>query len=318
MGNLREHELHSAVVAQLGFIPGAIHYCAKTGTVTHGFLRDDRRIPASRLHMSFLDAYDAAARQNGNNNVVMVTPDQHVQTGALTLNKNLTHLVGMYKESRQNMRSRIAHSAVTVPSFISMTGAGNLVKNIFFQYGGDFTTDLNLLTDTGGRNTYENCHFLIENVKPVDQSAFDLIRVHHNELFFKNCQFGNETVLWTAGNMIEFATSGGEAPRAVFENCVFLMDADAADPTFLKCGTVGGTCLILFRGCQFINMGTTLTLAIDGAGLANAQMYFDQNCSFHGVTDVVAAAYEDHVHTGASTYTAAATSNLLGGTADHT
>jgi hypothetical protein len=65
-------------------------------------------------------------------------------------------------------------------------------------------------------------------------------------------------------------------------------------------------------------MGTTLTLAIDGAGLANAQMYFDQNCSFHGVTDIVAAAYEDHVHCGASTYTAAATSNLLGGTADHT
>jgi len=317
MGNLREHELHTANVAQLGFVPGACHYAAKGSGVPYGFLRDDRRIPSSRLHMSFPDAYDAAGRQNGNNNVIFLTPDNHTQAGALTLDKNLTHLVGMYPEAFQNQRSRMGHAAVTVPSFLSVTGYGNLLKNLYFMYGGAFATDLNLLTDTGGRNTYMNCHFLIEHTTPVDQANFDLVRLGSNELYFKNCFFGNDTVAWTHGNMIEFQATT-DPPRAVFENCIFLMNADNAQVTFLKAVAGLGRCLIMFKNCQFINMGTTLTLAIDGTGLGNGRMYFDQLCSFHGVTDVVAAAKEAYVLCGAATYTAAATENLLGKSVDHT
>jgi len=316
MGNLREHDVHSAVMAQLGFVPGAVHYAALGSGVPYGFLRDDRRIPASRLHTTIVDAYDAAGRQNGNNNVIFLSPDAHVQTAGLTFNKNLTHLVGMYPEAFQNQRSRIDHS-VTIASFLTVTGYGNLFKNLYFMYGSANATDLNCLTDTGGRNNYVNCHFLVEHTTPVDQATFDLVRLGSNEFYFKNCFFGNDTVAWTNGNMIEFQATT-DPPRAVFENCIFLMNADNAQVTFLKAIAGLGRCLIMFKNCQFINMGTTLTLAIDGTGLSNGRMYFDQLCSFWGVTDVVAAAHEAYVLCGAATYTAAATSNLLGSTVDHT
>jgi hypothetical protein len=268
--------------------------------------------------MSFPDAYDAAGRQNGNNNVIFLTPDNHTQTGALTFDKNLTHLIGMYPEAFMNQRSRMGHAVATVPLFLSVTGYGNLFKNLYFMYGGAFATDLNLLTDTGGRNTYMNCHFLIEHTTPVDQAAFDLIRLHTNEIYFKNCFFGNDTVAWTHGNMVEFDNAGGNPARVVFENCIFMMYADNAQVTFLKAVNNMGRGAIIFKNCQFINIGTTLTLAIDGTGLSDSKMYFDSLCSFWGVTDIVAAAKESYVLCGASTYTAAATSNLLGGTADHT
>jgi len=316
MGNLREHEVHSAAVAQLGFVPGEVHYCALQSGVNYGFLRDNRRIPASRLHTTLVDAYDSVGRQNANNNVVMVSPDTHTQAAALTWDKNMTHIVGMYPEAFQNQRARINHT-VTLASFLTVTGYGNLFKNLYFDYGSANATDLNLLTDTGGRNTYMNCHFLCENATPLDQATFDLVRLGSNEFYFKNCFFGQDTVPWTNGNMIEFQATA-DPPRAVFENCIFLMNADNAQVTFLKAVTALGRCLIIFKNCQFINMGTTLTLAIDGTGLSNARMYFDQLCSFHGVTDVVAAAKEAYVLSGAATYTAAATENLLGKAVDHT
>jgi len=316
MGNLREHEVHSALLAQLGFVPGAIHYAAKQSGTPYGFLRDNRRIPASRLHTTIVDAYDAAGRQNGNNNVILLSPDTHTQTAQLVFNKNMTHLVGMYPEAFQNQRTRINQSG-TIASFLSVTGYGNLFKSLYFNYGTANATDLNLLTDTGGRNSYINCHFLCENATPLDQAAFDLIRLGSNELYFKNCFFGQDTVAWTNGNMIEFQATT-DPPRVVFENCIFLMNADNAQVTFLKAIAGLGRCLIMFKNCQFINMGTTLTLAIDGTGLINGRMYFDQLCSFHGVTDVVAAAQEAYVLCGAATYTAAATSNLLGSAVDHT
>lgn len=316
MGNLREQEVHSAVMAQLGFIPGEIHYAGKGSTVPYGFLRDNRRIPASKLHTSIVDAYNAAGVQNGNNNVVMVTPDTHTQAAALAFNKNMTHVVGMYPEAFQNQRVRINHT-VTLASFIAVTGYGNLFKNLYLNYGTANATDLNLLTDTGGRNSYINCHFLCENATPLDQATFDLIRLGSNELYFKNCFFGQDTVAWTNGNMIEFQATT-DPPRVIFENCIFLMNADNAQVTFLKAIAGLGRCLIMFKNCQFINMGTELTLAIDGTGLVNGRMYFDQLCSFWGVADVVAQAYEAYVLCGAATYIAAATSNLLGSAVDHT
>jgi len=316
MGNLREHELHSAAVAELGFIPGEIHYVGKGSAVPYGFLRDNRRIPASRLHTTIADGLDAAGRLNGNNNVIMLTPDSHTQAAQIAWNKNMTHLVGMYPEARMNMRSRIGHS-VTIASFLSVTGYGNLFKNLYFMYGLDNATDLNCLTDTGGRNSYVNCHFIAANATPLDESGFDLIRLGSNELFFKNCFFGGDTVAWSAGNMIEFQATS-DPPRSVFENCTFLMNSDDAGVTFMKAIAGLGRCAIIFKGCQFINLGTTLTLAIDGTGLGNGRMFFDQNCSFYGVTDIVTEANEAYVICGAATYTDAKVNNLIGATIDHT
>jgi len=316
MGNPREHEVHSGAVLDLGFMPGEIHYCGLQSGVPYGFWRDNRRIPASRLHTTLSDAYKSAGVNNGNNNVVVLSPNTHTQTEALAFNKNMTHVVGAYPPAMMNQRTRINQSG-TIASFVGVTGYGNMFKNLYFDYGTAVATDLNLLTDTGGRNSYINCHFLCENATPLDEAAFDLIRLGSNEIYFKSCFFGQDSVAWTNGNMVEFQASA-DPPRSIFEDCIFLMNADNAQVTFLKAIAGLGRCAMIFRNCQFINLGTTLTLAIDGAGLSNGRMFFDSRCFFYGATDVVAAAYETYVVCGASTYTAAATSNLLAGTVDHT
>jgi len=315
MGNLREHEVHSAALLGLGFVPGAIYYAGKQSGDEYGFWRDNRRIPASRLFTTISDAYAAAGSKEGRNNVVVVSPDSHTQSSALTFDKDLTHVIGAYPEARQNQRARLGHDANFVP-FLTVSGYGNLFQSLYFMYGRGAAANLNLLTDSGGRNSYINCHFLCSNATELDEANFDLIRLGSNELFFKNCFFGQDSVAWTNGNMIEFMASS-DPPRSVFENCIFLMKADNAQVTFLKAVAGLGACTIIFKNCQFINIGTTLTLAIDGTGLGNGKMYFDNRCSFSGVTDIVAAAKEANVLVGGSTYTAAATSNLLGATADY-
>lgn len=312
---LREWEFHMAQAANLGFIPGECHIAALQSGTPYGFWRDDRRVPASRLHTTVVDAYSAAGVKNGNNNTIFLTPDSHSQTAALAFNKNMTHLVGMYPEAFQNQRSRLTQAAV-LASFVAVSGYGNLFKNLYFQYGEvTSSSNLNCLTDTGGRNSYINCHFLIGDAAMLDSANFDLIRLGSNEIYFKNCFFGGDTVAMTNGNLVEFQASA-DPPRSVFENCIFLMYADAADPFFLKTVAGLGRCLIIFKGCQFINVGTTLNYGIDGTGLGNAKMVFDQNCSFHGVTAPIAAAHEADILVGAATYVASTVTNLLGGTAD--
>jgi hypothetical protein len=85
--------------------------------------------------------------------------------------------------------------------------------------------------------------------------------------------------------------------------------------------TVASGCgegLALFRGCTFINIGSTaMTLGITGTGLGNFKMHFDHS-TFVGATDVVAAAQEAYCTFNACSYTAGATANGIGPAFDHT
>jgi hypothetical protein len=63
------------------------------------------------------------------------------------------------------------------------------------------------------------------------------------------------------------------------------------DASLAACG--GG--MAMFKGCTFFNIGTSLTYGISGPVSANYHLYFDQTCSFVGVTDITALAYENRV-----------------------
>jgi hypothetical protein len=231
--------------------------------------------------------------QGGRNEVVLVTPESHAQAAALTWSKSLTHLVGMYGPAMQNHRSRIGHS-VTVSPLLTVSGEGCTFANLYFPYGLANATDLNLLKVTGNRNSFVNCHFLQTDATPLDEAGYKLIDLQAAETYFKNCYFGGDTVAWTNGTMVNFAASV-DPPRVVFDNCLFVMNSDHAQVTFLKAVAGLGRCTIVFKGCQFLNLGTSLTYGIDGAGLGNAKMIFDNNSFFAGVDDVVAVANEASV-----------------------
>jgi hypothetical protein len=282
-------------------IPGAAekHYICKAAGAQNAYWQT--RVPEFNFHTTIAQAY--AAMTTGQGDVAYLSCDSHTQTAALTWVKNMSHMVGMYGPAYMNQRARIGCSGNFIP-MLTVSGYGNTFANLYWMYGTGAAANLNLLTVSGNRNTFINNHFGCFNATELDEANFDLVRLNAAETYFKNCTFGQDSVLWTNGNMIEF-WAGAEPPRAVFEDCIFQMNADNAQVTFLKflAGCGGG--LVYFKNCIFANCGTSLTYAIDGAGLGNMEIVFDINCTFAGVDDIVAASYESTVWAGHGGYVSA-------------
>lgn len=312
----RLREIASSALGRFG-IPGLadIHICADSdGGAPYAYWKDRCHGLANNFHTDIETALSLCT--SGRNDVVLLTPDNHTQADAVTWNKNMTHLVGMFPPAMMNQRSRIGHS-VTVDPLFEVSGYGNLIANLYFMYGLANATDLTCLKVSGERNSFFNCHFLPSNATPLDQGGFDLVEVNCNEGYFNNCFFGGDTVSWTNGDMIRLYGPTDRSCRVIFDNCLFVMKADNAQVNFIETAAGAGSAVTIFRNCQFINIGTTMTLGIDGAGLGNYKLYFDSNCCFYGCTDVVAAAYESNIIWG-WTYGGAAVNTLLGSTYDHT
>lgn len=287
----RMRDLANAALTAAGLIGASEARIVANGSTNSPYQYWERWAGPEYFHSSISTAY--ALCTGGRNEVLLITPDSHAQAAALTFSKNMVHVIGMYGEAFQNHRSRVGHS-VTVSPLVTVSGQGSTFANLYFPYGLANATDLILLRVTGNRNTFKNCHFLPTNATPLDEAGFILIDLQAAETYFKNCYFGGDTVAWSAGTMVNFAASA-EPPRVVFENCIFVMNSDAAGVTFLKTVAGLGRCTIVFKNCQLVNLGTALTLGIDGTGLGNAKMIFDYNSFFAGVTDVVTAAAEASV-----------------------
>jgi len=287
MGNLREHDVHAAVIQQLGFAPGAIHHLAKSDGVPYGFLRDNRRIPASRLHTAILDAYDAAGRQNGNNNVVAVTPDAHNIGAALVLNKNHTHMLGMGPPGRMNLRTRLSQGAAFTP-FITISGYGNYFKRLYFMHGTAEADYVGFLI-SGARNVFENVHFAGPQVAAIGGHA-NYIGVHitGSENYFKDCQFGFSTM--ARDEATPNVQIGANVQNTVFENCIFSLALTDGDPLFLKVLNTSGMTEAYFKNCTFVafssNWATAMTKAIECTGGSTCGLYFDALCNFVNVTAI--------------------------------
>jgi hypothetical protein len=187
---------------------------------------------------------------------------------------------------------------------LTVSGYGNTFANLMFQHGRGSATNVNLMTLTGNRNSFYNCHFDGPINTTEGDTAYDLIRISGEEYYFKNCYFGADNIFFTGNgaqagsSLIEFTASS--APRGVFEECIFVIKADAVYPTFLKPCYDLSEAGIFFKRCAFLNIGTSsLTYAIDYDGTAtglnaNAQMFF-LGCSFAGVTDIIPAGDQDYV-----------------------
>jgi hypothetical protein len=262
-----------------------------------------------------------AKMTTGNNDklhLIAATTAVHIPT-SITWDLNLSHICGEGSFGRMNQRARIDQTAAAAAMFI-VSGYGNTFSNLYFMHGTASATNLKGVYLTGARNTFLNCHILAQDATALDEALYTLVAINNSEQYFKGCTFGGDAVGWSAGSMIQLGVSGdGGPPRVIFEDCLFIMDADAAGGYFIS-GLAGmGNGVGVFLNCQFINIGTTLTLGIDGTGLNNYQLYFDSRCSFAGVTDVCAAAYESKIWFGtAGAYSGADENNLLALHYDHT
>lgn len=274
--------------------------------------------PSSGASAAIANAHSYAT--SGRNDVVHLSPDSHTLGAALTWSKSMTHLIGMYPESRMNQRSRIGHN-ITLATMLTVSGAGNLFANLYFMYGLANATDLNLLTVSGDRNNFINCHFGgPTNATPVDEAGFDLVRLNCGEVFFGNCTFGLETVLWTDGDVLRFYGAADRSLRATFENCVIHIRADNNQVNFIETVAGLGNGFATFKNTMFINHGTAILLGIDGAGVGTAFKHiFDINSFMVGATDVITAANEGTVYFGHGNFlTGADEDNGLACNPDHT
>lgn len=237
---------------------------------------------------------------NNNNDVIKLFAETTSvkQAAALTWDKNLTHLVGEGSLGVWNQRSRIEQN-VTAATWITISGYANSFQNIYFMQGAA-AADVVGIYITGERNTFQNCHILPQMATAMDDAAFRLVSINASEQTFRNCFIGGDGAIMSNGALLQLGKTGdGGPPRAYFENCVFFMKSDAAGVAFIDCALGGlGTGWGIFKGCTFLNLGTSLTYAILGAGLNNYKLFFDLNCTFAGVTDIVADAYIGSVYCG--------------------
>lgn len=272
--------------------------------------------PRSNMFTTLIAA--EAALSGGRNEVIELSPESHSLAAMLTWDKSNCALIGQAPDvTMMNSRARIGMSA-NFASMITISGNGNLWKNLYLMHGRGSATNVNLMTITGDRNGFENvCFAGPQNDTEAATAGYDLIRLDGaEETHFKRCVFGTHNTVSTTYTGIEFQADAGSA---IFEDCIFWCAGGAAgNGRFLKFDAGIGIGAAIFKNCLFINIGTALTYGIDGTGLNNYKVIL-LNSDFTGCTDVVAAANEACVlSAGPSAYRSADEVNSLMIPYDHT
>ena len=327
--NTMMNNLNLFVMNSLGFGPvGEIRLLHSTGNAGNYF-RD--KINDANRHTSVALAENAMVTQR--NDVMLVTPESHAWRGdnnataaALTWDKTSTHMLGLSPTSLAGYnRARFSHAGYAMANFMTVSGADNCFKNVRFMHGSSTggAADITCVTVSGDGNRFENVAFAGPNDATQAASANYLgVVVSGSHNYFKNCMFGSVNDIDRSGASCILNFTTGCGAWNIFENCVFRSRSGSGQATaYFINDKVTDTVVdytAIFLNCQFIHSGTDLTVGITKAVNASRKLYFDNRCSFAGVTDIIAAAREAEVVVGGQTYTAGATSNLLAATVDHT
>jgi hypothetical protein len=208
--------------------------------------------------------------------VIIVAPSGTAGTAEVAeieWDKSYITVVGGGAPVSVSQRSRVVWTVNATDPCLLVSGNGNRFINLQLQ---TLQVDNNVLVSvTGQRNYFENVHFngVGHLTAGDDATARDLVLTAASENEFVGCTFGNDTVLRSAANANVELLSG--SARNIFRTCLFLCDADATTPIFVKCASTNGLDrFVLFDNCTFINAanagGSTLavgmTLAADIGG----------------------------------------------------
>lgn len=307
--------MNSQLIQSLGFGPiGEIHYLAKSTGNTYARLTkqvDRQLVPDEFLHtLGPYHFHNAATTYE--NDVLAVAPDSHLwygsasAGGSLTWSKSCTHMVGMAPFSKGGgMRSRFGHSGYTMASFFTISGHNNLFKNLYWMHGSSTggASDVEIGRLSGARNVFEQCHFAGPNDQTqASAAAYNTIEEDGTQNYFKDCLFGGMNAIHRDAANTVLRIGGGQG--TVYENCVFWSRTAATTPYFINVDATvtGGSWLGIFLNCQFINM-TPLHGSYDMAVAITATpgesdenyLFFDNRCTFAGVTDIIADAKEEMI-----------------------
>lgn len=201
---------------------------------------------------------------SGNDDVVFFRGTIH-QTASLAWAKDKVHLIGVCAPLKRGKRARISVSGTTAFSpLVNVTGSGCYFANFgtFFGFATDAQSTSYAVSDTGGRNCYENVEILgfgAAGTAGNTGARAILISGSTGENTFRDCVFGVDTVSRGVANYtVEFT---GGSPRNWFVGCEFEMLAGASTPAHLfTAGSAAIDRYAIFERCIFGNAtGSTAT-----------------------------------------------------------
>ena len=192
------------------------------------------------------------------------------ETAVVTLSKNLCHYIGT-AYNRVSHRVSVRNNGDGLTPFITVSADGCTFSNFHVLDSNDTNEATTTWTETGQRNAHYNLHIAGMGAtgasNPRDQAnSIILLLTGDGERYFKDCVIGVDTAQRGAANAsLECQSS---AVRDWFEDCLFVMHTDAADPVFLRIANSGIDRWLYFKRCMFINGGTNaggtlLTQAFD-------------------------------------------------------
>ncbi len=248
--------------------------------------------------------YDKLTSQRGDKIILMndgATGSSMRLAETLVWSKSNNHLWGTSAPTVWSHRSRITgeSGAATFTPLMTVSGNGNSFAN--FSMFHDYGVDPICLNVTGGRNSFYNCaiHGMGALAGAADTAALSMF-ISGDECYFEKCTFGLDTVLRAALNaqveidgvqrvyfkdclfqswqsdstalMVDASTSGAIGRVAVFENCLFYNNTEAATGTAMdqafNLNNGGG--LIILDNCKAV--GITNWAAADNGNIIMVNM----------------------------------------------
>jgi hypothetical protein len=295
------------ITNQLGFGPVGEIRMLTAGSTGNAHLYWRSRIIESHLHFTTYDAEQNLVTQR--NDVLLVSPESHLWKGdlntvaVLTWDKTNTHMLGMDPAPLAGYsRARFSHAGNTMANFMTVSGDCNKFKNLRWMHGAATggALDVTCITVSGHGNVFENCSFAgPNNATQAGSANYNGVIVSGSHNHFKNCMFGsvNDIDRSAANTVLEFST--GTGAWNIFENCVFRSRSGGGQSTAYFIDDLTTDTVVdytaIFLNCQFLHQGAALTLAINKAANTSRKLYFDNRCTFSGVTDIVADAREAEV-----------------------
>lgn len=214
------------------------------------------------------------------------------ETAAIDWDLNLTHLVGLGTPSRYGKRTRIISGTDELSPFITVSGYGNIVKNlrIVHEQAADTGSLVNVRV-TGERNVFDTVEFCGNATasSAINAGASLQIGAGGSENLFKDCVIGMDTVVSATGLMAIVVNASAAAARNRFEGCViqgYAGSTAAGLVEFMNATAIDRA--LTFKDCEFLNLGTSTmasAFVFNGAQDATSKRVFLIDCVGMGFTD---------------------------------
>ena len=211
------------------------------------------------------------------------------EVAGITWDKHYAHVIGNTAPVAVSQRSRIVFTTDATDPCLTISGNGNIFKNVqvaTYQDSNDVLVSL-----TGNRNYFGGVHFagIGSATAGDDTSARCLSLSGAEENLFEGCTVGLDSVARSDANANLELASG--SARNIFRSTRFIAFADNAGALFVKAASSADIDrFVEFEDCMFINgiasSGTTMTVGMSIHAAVGGLVMLTGTTNMVGATDL--------------------------------